>query len=72
MHWPLWNLGARSGEREEKEVLRRYLQGRAVTPSKAWVATVEDAQRRADAVLQLERRLQASARAGSEDRGTGA
>lgn len=61
MHWPR-DAVTRHAERQEKENLERYLRNRAGKVPDAWVATVTEARRHADAVGRLERRLEAMPR----------
>jgi hypothetical protein len=57
MRWPR-DAATRMAERQEREVLERYLRLRTLTVSEAWVEAVGEASRRADAVLRLDRLLQ--------------
>ncbi|MGP8162131.1 MAG: hypothetical protein ACLQGJ_13075 [Candidatus Dormibacteria bacterium] len=57
MHWPR-DAVTRAAEREERQVLERYLKLRTLPVSEVWVEAVGEASRRADAVIRLERQLQ--------------
>ncbi len=57
MHWPR-DAATRRAEREEKDNLERFLRRRAGRVPDAWVETVTEARRHAEAIARLERRLQ--------------
>ncbi|MGA9114523.1 MAG: hypothetical protein WB802_12100 [Candidatus Dormiibacterota bacterium] len=56
MRWPK-DAVTRAAEREEREMLERYLQQRARPIDDVWVEAIGEASRRADAVMRLERQL---------------
>ena len=58
MRWPK-DAVTRAAEREEREMLERYLQQRTHPIDDVWVEAIGEASRRADAVMRLERQLQA-------------
>jgi hypothetical protein len=57
MHWPL-GAATRIAEREEREALERYLKARSRPVPEVWVDVVGEADRRAEVVIRLERRLE--------------
>jgi hypothetical protein len=57
MHWPV-DAATRIAEREEREVLERYLRRRSLPVSEVWVEVVGEAGRRAEVAIRLERQLE--------------